>query len=62
VPAFGWISPSRNRSVVVLPAPFGPRVPVDVAWLDGQVDIVDRCDPAVPLDETADLDRTIAPQ
>ena len=56
-PAVGRISPSIIRSEVVLPAPFGPEVAEDVAALDRQVDVVDRDDLAVALDQPADLDR-----
>ena len=45
------------RSDVVLPAPFGPEVAVDVAGLDGEVDVVDGGQLAVALDEAARLDR-----
>ena len=44
------------RSDVVLPAPFGPEVPEDVARLDGQVDVVDGDDASVALEEAAGRD------
>ena len=40
-PAVGVISPTSMRRAVVLPAPFGPEQPDDLAALDAEADVVD---------------------
>ena len=42
LPALGFVSPSSIRSVVVLPAPFGPRKPVIVPGRERERERVDR--------------------
>ncbi len=51
-PAVGVISPTSTRSVVVLPAPFGPEQADDLSAFDPEADVVDRAVTAgVLLDE-----------
>jgi len=42
-PAVGFISPNSSLIVVVFPAPLGPRNPVDGAFLNLQVHVI-NCD------------------
>ena len=44
------------RTVVVLPAPFGPSTPSTVPLRDGEVDAVERAHLPERLDETTDGD------
>ena len=61
VPASGRSSVARMRTVVVLPAPFGPSRPSTVPVCDVEVDAVERAHlalaPAVDLDQSLCLDR-----
>ena len=56
VPASGCISPRSIRSVVVLPAPFGPEEAGDRAGLHGEAEVADRLDAPEGLAQSADLD------
>jgi hypothetical protein len=53
-PAVGAARPSRIFSVVVFPAPFGPRKPVTRLDVEGQ--IVHREDRAVAFGQVTDAD------
>ncbi len=56
-PSVGMIRPSAMRSVVVLPAPLGPRKPYTSPRAHVQVDVVDRQDLVVALDQSPRPDR-----
>ena len=55
-PDVGGRIPARQRSVVVLPAPFGPTRPSTCAGRDVEVEPVDGGDVPVRLDESLDAD------
>ncbi len=57
VPESGRRSPSMVSSVVVLPAPFGPRMPTNSPSADLEADAVDGSEVAVGHGEVDDLDR-----
>ena len=57
VPASARTRPTRMRRAVVLPAPFGPSRPTDVAFLDDEVEPIEGGDPPVSLAQTGRLDR-----
>ena len=42
MPPLGLMTPESSFSVVVLPAPFGPKKGHELALLDAQVDAADR--------------------
>ena len=56
-PVSGRRSPSTISSVVVLPAPFGPRMAEDLARLDGERHVLDGDEVAVALPEAVGHDR-----
>ena len=60
-PPSGLRRPSRISTVVVLPAPFGPEQPEDLARRDLEVDAVDGLDVAVALGQAADADDRLGP-
>ena len=65
VPAVGVTRPSSIRSVVVLPAPLGPRNPVTLPGCDVEAEVVDGDDVAEAFGQAVYLDgshvRTVRP-
>ena len=59
-PPSGLRSPSIISSVVVLPAPLGPRMPNDSPFLTSKLTRIDRDVVTVPLGEPADRDGVVA--
>ena len=56
VPRDGRSSPMSTRSVVVFPAPFGPRSPYTCAAVDREGEVLDRADVTELLPQPVDGD------
>ncbi len=56
-PDVGWRIPAAMRSVVVFPAPFGPRTAEKLTASDGEIDAGDGGEAAVALGELLELNQ-----